>query len=71
MSNYLILYPIGLPYLNNARRYYFLFKCFNIWQTCTFVVYLYDYAVTTTIFNLITKISTVFFQMPIFGIAEI
>ena len=56
--------------LNNAKRYYFLFKCFYIWQTCTFIVYLYDYAVTTTILNLFMKILTVFFQMPIFGIAK-
>ena len=37
--------------LNNAKKYYFLFKCFYIWQTCTFIVYLYDYAVTITVLN--------------------
>ena len=56
--------------LNNAKRYNFLFKWFYIWQTCTFIVYLYDYAVTITILNLLMKILTVFFQMPIFGIAK-
>ena len=57
--------------LNNAKKYYFLFKCFYIWQTCTFIIYLYDYAVTITVLNLFTKILTVFFQMPIFGVVEI
>ena len=56
--------------LNNAKKY-FLFKCFYIWQTCTFIVYLYGYAVTITVLNLFTKILTVFFQMPIFGVVEI
>ena len=57
--------------LNNAKKYYFLFKCFYIWQTCTFIVYLCDYAVTITVLNLFTKILTVFFQMPMFGVVEI
>ena len=58
--------------LNNAKEYYFSFKCLYIWQTCTFIViYLYDYAVTMTVLNLFTKILTVFFQMPIFGVVEI
>ena len=57
--------------LNIAKKYYYLFKCFYIWQTCTFIVYLYDYAVTITVLNLFTKILTVFFQMPIFGVVEI
>ena len=56
--------------LNTAKKY-FSFKCLYIWQTCTFIVYLYDYAATTTILNLFTKILTVFFQMPIFGVVEI
>ena len=34
------------------------------------MVYLYDPNVTTTILNLFVKILTVFFQMPIYGIAE-
>ena len=57
--------------LNNAKRYYFLFRCFYIWQTCTLIVYLYDYAVITTILNVFMKILTGFFQMPIFGVVEI
>ena len=57
--------------LDNAKKNYFSFKCLYIWQTCTFIVYLYDYAVTITVLNLFTKILTVFFQMPIFGVVEI
>ena len=71
MSNYLIHYPTGLPYQIMQKNIIFPFKCFYIWQTCTFIVYLYDFAVTTTILNLFTKILTVFFQMPIFGVVEI
>ena len=62
-------YWVGI--LNHAKKYYFLFKCFYIWQTCTSIVYLYDIAVTSTILNLFTRILTVFFQMPIFGVVEI
>ena len=62
-------YWVGI--LNNAKKYYFLFKCCYSWQTCTFIVYLNDYAVITTILNLFTKILTFFFQVPIFGIVEI
>ena len=50
--------------LKNARSYYFLFKCFYIWQTCTFIVYLYAYAVTITMLNLFMKILTVSFKCP-------
>ena len=57
--------------LNNAKKKYFLFRYFYIWQTCTFIVYLYYYAATITVLNLFTKILTVFFQMPIFGVVEI
>ena len=46
-------------------------NAFIFGRFCTFIVYLYDYAVTITVLNLFTKILTVFFQIPIFGVVEI
>ena len=58
-------YRVGI--LNDAKKIFLI-------QMLLYLADLYfyrDYAVTTTILNLFTKILTVFFQMPIFGVVEI
>ena len=53
--------------LNNAKKILFFIQMLLYLAD----LYFYSLSVTITVLNLFTKILTVFFQMPIFGVVEI